>query len=58
MHGAVFTVQKVTFCTYIYGASGYRMYSTAIKIQLTFQHLRKSCLLAQAIITEWKEICT
>ena len=45
MHRTVYTVQKATFDIEVYGASGHRMYSVAIKIQSTFQRLRESCLL-------------
>ena len=65
MHRAVFTVQKVIFCTEVYGGSDHRMYATAIEIQSTFQRLRESCLLHllqkrrktyQQEIDNWKDL--
>ena len=48
IYRTVYTVQKDTFCTEVYGASDHRMYSgccrTAIKIHSTFQRLHESCL--------------
>ena len=49
MHRTVYTAQKATFYTEVYGLSVTGCIPdavhTAIKIQSTFQHLRESCLL-------------
>ena len=48
MQRTVYTVQKATFCTEVYGLPVIRCtpdaVRTAIKIQSTFQRLRESCL--------------
>ena len=42
---------EVTFCTEVYGAAGHRMYSTAIRVQSTFQRLGESRYLT------WLHVC-